>query len=301
MTDAIIPALMVGGSGSRLWPLSRPERPKQFLVLQGDKSLFQNTVLRVQAADFASPWILANGKTLALAEEQLAEIKVHPAGYVVEQVQIGTAAAIATLLCVLGPAGHNELVLVLPSDHLISRPDLFQQAVVASKPIARWGKIVTFGIVPTAPETGFGYIRPSPHTLGAASTLAYSVQQPAGFVEKPNESEALTYIKDGYFWNAGIFLFSVGAMLQEFETHAPDILASAATALSSGSTTLNNNVVQHVLDKQMSSDKVAAISIDKAILEKSRNIVVVPCEHLGWRDMGTLSAVQKLLEEQGRT
>lgn len=290
---------MVGGSGSRLWPLSSPDRPKQFLVLQGEHSLFQNTVLRVQASGFTAPWILASSKTHGLAEEQLAAISVTPAGSIMEQMQIGTAAAIAALLAVLGPEQRDDVILILPSDHIIARPELFQHILKASLTLARSGKIVTFGIVPTAPETGFGYIKPGDKRLEADSVLVHSVQQPGGFVEKPNESDALAFVQAGYLWNAGIFLFKVGTMLREFETHAPQILAGAAAAASSGSTSLHSGVRHHILDEAKSSALAAAIPIDTAILEKSHNIVVVPCHDLGWRDMGTLSAVQKLREEQG--
>jgi mannose-1-phosphate guanylyltransferase/mannose-6-phosphate isomerase len=291
---------MVGGSGSRLWPLSSPERPKQFLVLQGELSLFQNTLLRVRASGFAAPWVLANTKTIDLAEEQMAAIHVNAAGCVVEQIQIGTAAAVAALLVALGSAKRDDLVLVLPSDHIIFRPDLFQHHVKAAIPLAQNGKIVTFGIVPTTPETGFGYIKPGIDKLLEISILAHAVQQPGGFVEKPNANDAVAFVRAGYLWNTGILLFKVGTMLREFETHAPQIMEAAAAAVSSGSTLLRNGICRHMLDEAKSSALAAAVPIDKAILEKSHNIVVVPCHDLGWRDMGTVSAVQKLRDEQGK-
>jgi mannose-1-phosphate guanylyltransferase/mannose-6-phosphate isomerase len=297
-TDTIIPAIMVGGSGSRLQPLSSPEKPKQFLVFQGEYSLFQNTVKRIQADGFAAPWILANSKTYGFAEEQMAAIRVIPAGSLHEQTQIGTAAAIAALLVVLGQERRDELILVLPSDHIIARPDLFQHFVRAARPLARCRKIVIFGIVPTAPETGFGYIKPGINKIDLDSASAFSVQQPGGFVEKPNESDARIFLQEGYLWNAGIFLFTVETMLQEFETHAPQILQDATAAISSGSSSLHNGVFQHRLDDTKTSALAAAVPIDKAILEKSHNSVVVPCHALGWRDMGTLSAVQRLRNEQ---
>ena len=300
-TDTIIPAIMVGGSGSRLAPLSSPERPKQFLVMQGQFSLFQNTVLRVQASGFGAPWILASSKTHGLAEEQMAAIQVTPAGSVLEQMQIGTAAAIAALLNVLGPEHRDAVILVLPSDHIIARPDLFRHIVNAAKPLACNGKIVTFGIVPTAPETGFGYIKPGTRKLEADSILAHSVQQPGGFVEKPNESDARAFVYAGYLWNTGIFMFKVETLWREFETHAPKILAGATAAVTAGSTSLHSGVRHHMLHEAQSSALVAAVPIDKAILEKSHNIVVVPCHNLGWRDMGTWSAVQTLEEEQVQT
>lgn len=300
-TDTIIPAILVGGSGSRLRPLSSPERPKQFLVMQGQYSLFQNTVLRVQASGFGAPWILASSKTHGLAEEQMAAIQVTPAGSVLEHMQIGTAAAIAALLAVFEPEHRDGIILVLPSDHIIARPDLFQHIVKAAKPLACSGKIVTFGIAPTAPETGFGYIKPGTMKLDADSITAHAVQQPGGFVEKPNESDAQAFVHAGYLWNSGIFMFKVDTLWREFKTHAPQMLAGATAAVSAGSTSLHNGVRHHMLQEALSSALVAAVPVDKAILEKSQNIVVVPCHDLGWRDMGTWSAVQTLEEEQVQT
>lgn len=290
IADAIVPAIMVGGFGTRLWPLSRPEKPKQFLVVEGDKSLFQNTVLRVQVDCFTPPWLLANRKTLSLAEAQLSDININPAGLIVEQSQIGTAAAIAALLTVMGPARRGDLVLVLPSDHVLGRSDLFQHNVKSATSLAKQGKIVTFGIVPTAPETGFGYIRPGVAMLHA------NVVQPGGFVEKPNSVDAKRYVEAGYLWNSGMFLFSVGTMLQEYETHAPDLLVAVSAAVATGSTEAINGIRHHLLG-DVASILPAALPIDKVIMEKSHNIVVVPCSKMDWRDVGTLAALQKLKQQ----
>ena len=153
MTNMVIPAIMVGGSGTRLWPISRSNKPKQFLALGSEFSMFQNTVMRVRADGFSRPWLLANDDAILHINAQLPATNVMPAGVIVEPVQRGTAAAIAAMVQVIGSRNPEALILVMPADHVISEPELFRSAVLRSVPLANFGKIVTFGIVPTGPET----------------------------------------------------------------------------------------------------------------------------------------------------
>lgn len=280
----IFPTILSGGFGSRLWPLSRRARPKQFLKLFDDKSLFQKTCLRVQGDAFARPLVISNQDHRFLIGEQLSEIAVTPQAIILEPLGRNTAAPAALAALIAGKQDPSALVLLLPSDHLISNVDAFLTAVRAAEEAARSGAIVTFGINPDSPHTGYGYIR-----LGEADT---DVKPVDAFIEKPGAGTARTFIDQGnYVWNAGIFLFSATHMLDAFKTHAPDILSGAESALAAARQDLDF--------LRLDEDAFGAIpdiSIDHAIMEKADTIACVPVDP-GWSDLGSWSAIWETLEK----
>ncbi len=297
MSDLIVPAIMVGGSGTRLWPLSRSNKPKQFLALGGDMSMFQNTVTRVKSAEFARPWFLTNQEFASHIEAQLPDTGVTPAGIILEPFQRGTAAAIAAVARVISNKSADALILVMPADHIIADAELFKDAVLRAAPLAKFGKIVTFGIVPTAPETGYGYIRPSEKIVSNSNTIGFNVDQPGGFLEKPNEVDAKAFIEAGYFWNAGIFLFKASTMLHEFEKYAADTLHAVTNAVASAKVSSNLGVNHLHLCETGFAAAPANIPVDTAIMEKSHVVAVVPCKSIGWHDVGSLSALWEMAEK----
>jgi mannose-1-phosphate guanylyltransferase/mannose-6-phosphate isomerase len=294
MIDLVIPAIMVGGSGTRLWPISRSNKPKQFLALDGDFSMFQNTVTRVRADGFARPWLLANEDALLHIKAQCPATGVVPSGVIVEPVQRGTAAAIAAIVQVISNKNPEAIILVMPADHVILRPDLFRDAVLRSVPLARFGKIVTFGIVPTAPETGYGYIRPS-HALNVDNqSIGFHVEQPGGFLEKPN---ATSFVEQGYLWNAGIFLFKASTMLKEFQNYASDTLSAVSNAVSFGTQVIRAGTTYHYPSLNNFEKAPKDVPIDTAIMEQSAIVAVLPCGAIGWHDVGSLSAIWDMAEK----
>jgi mannose-1-phosphate guanylyltransferase/mannose-6-phosphate isomerase len=291
MADLIIPAILVGGVGARLWPLSRTDRPKQFLALNGDRSLFQNTVLRVRAAEFARPWIMTHESQAPHVDVQLPDIDVTPEGMILEPIQRGTASAIAALTCIIGRHDPDALVLVMPADHFIADAKLFRETVLRAKALAKYGKIVTFGIVPTSPETGYGYVRCGEGIVLDEIISGYAVVQPGGFVEKPSAFAAQEFIAAGYCWNAGVFLFKASVMRREFEKHAPLTLDAASAAVARGTVCTDLNTICHGLDESAFSETPKGMSVDTAIIEVSQAVAVVPCDDIGWSDVGSLASL----------
>jgi mannose-1-phosphate guanylyltransferase/mannose-6-phosphate isomerase len=297
LSDLVIPAIMVGGSGTRLWPISRSNKPKQFLSLGGKLSMFQNTVTRVVADGFSQPWLLANEEATLHINAQLPLTGTIPAGVIIEPVQRGTAAAVAAIAQVIGSKIPDAIILVMPADHVISEPGLFREAVLRSIPLAKQGKIVTFGIVPTAPETGYGYIKPG-HALHAENqSLGFSVEQPGGFLEKPNVHVAATFVEQGYLWNAGIFLFRASTMIKEFQTYARDTLSAVSIAVSFRAQVKRQGTTYHYLPRKSFEKVPKDVPIDTAIMEKSSHVAVVPCGDIGWHDVGSLSAIWDMAEK----
>jgi mannose-1-phosphate guanylyltransferase / mannose-6-phosphate isomerase len=276
----LIPVILSGGSGTRLWPLSRKNLPKQFLPLAGDSTLFQQTVARAQTLPGAtSPIVVCSEDHRFLVAEQLQMLGISDASILLEPVARNTAPAIA--LAALQALGKDPdaVLLVLPADHLIGDTDNFGDAVRKALPLAADGWLVTFGIRPDAPETGFGYIRRG-HALGGDG---YQVE---AFVEKPDRATAESYLKTGtYDWNSGMFLFRASRLLEELAQQAPAMHAGVAAAFESAHADLD--FVR--IDKEAFAS-IPEDSIDYAVMEKTRRAAVVPvsCE---WSDIGSWAAL----------
>lgn len=282
----IIPCILSGGAGSRLWPLSRSLRPKQFLPIFDGESLFQKTLRRFPAGDFAAPMVIANANHRFLVGEQMEEVSAADGdgAIVLEPVGRNTAAPVAIAALRAAEIDPDALVLIAPSDHLVRDGDRFREAVRAAEPAAQAGKIVTFGIQPSEPHTGYGYIR-----LAGATGRVRPVE---AFVEKPDLARAEAFLKDGnYVWNAGIFLFSARTMIEEFERLSPEILASVRRALDAATTDLDFLRLDAELFRA-----VPDISIDYAIMEKTDRVACVPMDP-GWNDLGSWSAVWETLDK----
>lgn len=284
MKQRIIPAIMSGGAGTRLWPASTEARPKQFNAFAGDVTLFAETVTRVSgetdALVFAPPIILANVAHADLVREHLAEANASASATVLEPVGRNTAAVGAIAAAVAAQIDPDALVLLLPADHVITDRDAFLAAIARAAPIAR-ERIVTFGITPDRPETGFGYIK-------SGDELAPGVFAIDSFREKPNLATAQSYLDaGGYAWNAGMFMFRPSVMLQEFEASA-DIrdraLESLARAARSG------NEIR--LDAEAFA-RIPSQPLDIAVMEKTRRAAVAPCD-IGWADVGSWSEIWRL-------
>ena len=287
----VIPAIMIGGSGTRLWPLSRSNMPKQFLQLVNERSLFQNTLARVDSALFSAPWLLTCCAFVDMVNAQARHMDASFASIVLEPMQRGTAAALAAVAEAINQSNPDALVLAMPADHVIDNPEVFLEAVRSAIPLAQSNKIVTFGIVPTAPETGFGYIRPGTPFLVDDQVIGSLVDQPGGFLEKPNVVRAQEFVELGYLWNAGIFLFKASTLVGELKRHAPDVYEAVAASIENGVT---RDLGSHLLLMPNEEDFARCpldIPIDTAVLEKSSEVAVVPCDDIGWADIGSLSAL----------
>ncbi len=288
----IIPVVLSGGSGTRLWPVSRKAYPKQFLNLTGDHSLFQQTVFRGLAIDKANPIVVCNEQHRFLVAEQLLEIGLNDAPIILEPVARNTAPAIALAAI---QAEHqtlgkdSPLLLVLPSDHLIKNPDAFARSVQIASRAAQKGKIVTFGIVPTEAETGYGYIHAGNVEEMSAAAEAFPV---LGFTEKPDERTAHDYLASGeYLWNSGMFLFQASRYLEELEKYNPEMLEACRTAMASGVKDLD-----FLRPNKTAFESCPSDSIDYAVMEKTQDAVVVPM-NAGWSDIGEWGALWKNSEK----
>jgi mannose-1-phosphate guanylyltransferase/mannose-6-phosphate isomerase len=274
----ILPVILSGGSGTRLWPLSREAYPKQFLALAGDQTMLQATWQRVAPIAGRAPLVVANEEHRFVAAEQLQQLGVQPQAILLEPVGRNTAPAIAVAALEATLDGADPVLLVLPSDHVIADEAAFRAAVLSALPAAQNGKLVTFGIVPTGPETGYGYIKARPGD---------QVRDVDGFVEKPDADTALRYVQSGeYFWNSGMFLFKASRYLAELELFQPDMLAASRNAwqLARRDTDFTR------LDKDAFT-VVPADSIDYAVMEKTADAVVVPLD-AGWNDVGSWTALR---------
>jgi mannose-1-phosphate guanylyltransferase/mannose-1-phosphate guanylyltransferase/mannose-6-phosphate isomerase len=273
----IRPVILSGGSGVRLWPLSRLGRPKQLLPLTGERSLLQETVLRVaEGALFSAPIVVAAEAQGAAAEEQLDEIGIAPEILVLEPVARNTAAAIA-LAALACPA--DELLLVLPSDHHIADAALFRTEVGAAAAAAEAGWLVTFGVAPDRAETGYGYIR-------AGGEIGDGVRAVEAFVEKPDKATAEAFLSaGGHYWNAGIFLFRAGAFLDALTRHAPETASGARAAMGIAPRTGGRLRPDADILARMPS-----VSVDVAVMEK-HDRVAVKTSSFGWSDVGSWEAL----------
>ncbi|STM16406.1 mannose-1-phosphate guanylyltransferase [Escherichia coli] len=225
----LYPVVMAGGSGSRLWPLSRVLYPKQFLCLKGDLTMLQTTICRLNGVECESPVVICNEQHRFIVAEQLRQLNKLTENIILEPAGRNTAPAIALAAKRHSPES-DPLMLVLAADHVIADEDAFRTAVRNAMPYAEAGKLVTFGIVPDLPETGYGYIRRGEVSAGEQDAVAFEVAQ---FVEKPNLENAQAYVASGeYYWNSGMFLFRAGRYLEELKKYRPDILDACEKAMS---------------------------------------------------------------------
>ncbi len=280
----MIPVILSGGSGTRLWPLSRGQHPKQFLPLVSAKTMIQETLLRLDGiGGLNAPIAVCNENHRFMMAEQLWEIGIKPAAIILEPVGKNTAPAVA--MAALSANSPDDVLLVLPADHVIADIYAFQAAALAARDLAKQGFLVTFGIVPDCPETGYGYIKRGEQPHGDA----YNV---AAFVEKPDLATATAYLQSGdYFWNSGMFAFTAGSFLAELEKFNPEMLAACRLALTAANTDLD--FVR--LDKELFS-RCPADSIDYAVMEKTDKAVVIPLD-AGWSDVGSWSALWDVAEK----
>jgi mannose-1-phosphate guanylyltransferase/mannose-6-phosphate isomerase len=275
----LIPLILSGGSGTRLWPVSRKNLPKQFLALAGQGTLFQQAIARTrQLPQVAAPIVVASDDHRFLAADQLLEAGIEDATIVLEPLARNTAPAIALGALQAVDRDADAVLLVLPADHLIGDTAAFAAAVEKALPLARQGWLVTFGIRPDRPETGFGYIR-----HGEAVGEGYHVEQ---FVEKPDLATAQSYLADsGYDWNSGMFLFQASRYLEELGTHAPAMLAAVREAYAKASVDLDFVRIDRDAFARVPDD-----SIDYAVMEKTRRAAVIPVS-CAWSDIGSWSAL----------
>ena len=283
MTQDIYPVLLCGGAGTRLWPLSRKSYPKQFARITDEESLFQASARRLSGAGFAAPYVITGSDFRFIVTEQLAAVEMAPAAILIEPCARNTAPAICAAALALDARAPGALMLVAPSDHVIPDAARFRSAVQAAAPAAQAGNLVTFGIRPDRPETGYGWLEMSEAPDAEFSPIPQSLR---AFVEKPDHPTAASLLADGrHLWNAGIFLFSTTAILDAFAAHAPDMLARVKTAYAEAEADLGFTRLA-----VGPWEKLADISIDYAVMEHAQNLSVVPYGGV-WSDLGGWEAV----------
>jgi mannose-1-phosphate guanylyltransferase/mannose-6-phosphate isomerase len=275
----LVPVILCGGSGTRLWPLSRESFPKQFLRLQGDHSLLQQTLLRCEGLCDVSPLLLSGEASRHIITEQLAEIGAHDAMLMLEPTQRGTAPALACAALQLMRTHGDALMLVLPSDHIMRDAEAFRRAVHKATLAAREGLLMTFGIPPTAPETGYGYLR-------AGAALAEDTYRIVAFHEKPDRNTAQHLIDSGHcYWNGGMFVFRCSQLIDELEQHAPSVMQACHDTLETSS--MDGSCVR--LDAQTYTTS-PDLSIDYALMERTSYAAMVVLD-AGWSDIGSWASV----------
>jgi mannose-1-phosphate guanylyltransferase/mannose-6-phosphate isomerase len=283
----LIPTILCGGAGSRLWPVSRELHPKPFIRLADGQSLLQKAWLRgVVLPDVAETLTVTNRELFFKTEDEYREVtgvqhKGITNSFILEPFGRNTAPAIAAaVLQVAASHGEDAILLVLAADHLIADQPAFAQAVAQAMQFAAQGKLVTFGIRPELPETGYGYIEADGNAV-------------LRFVEKPSVEKAREYVASGrYLWNSGMFCFSAGTMLREMQQHCPDILSATRACLEQSRKAEGERYIQIEIDPE-TFERVPDDSIDYAVMEKSKNVAVVPCS-IGWSDIGSWSALGDL-------
>jgi len=288
MTLRFHPVILSGGSGTRLWPMSRKLLPKQFLALLSEHTLFQETALRVrQIAGCEPPIVVCNDEQRFLAADQLQEIGVEAAPMILEPVGRNTAPAIAVAALAALERDPQALLLVLPSDHTITRPEVFCEDALQALQLAQRGFLATFGIVASTPETGFGYIERGPALQGGGWKVA-------SFREKPDRAAAEAFVASGRFlWNSGMFAFSAAKYLEELKRLHPAMLAAARDAYAKSVRDLDFLR----LDRE-AFERCPADSIDYAVMEKTADAAVVQTDP-GWSDVGTWSALWAISSKDG--
>ncbi|PWJ12941.1 mannose-1-phosphate guanylyltransferase/mannose-6-phosphate isomerase [Jannaschia seohaensis] len=281
MSDTTVhPILLCGGAGTRLWPVSRKSYPKQFTNMLGDQSLFQASALRLTGPGFAAPVVVTGGDFRFVVTEQLAGVETQAGAILIEPAARNTAPAILAAALHLAAEDPDAAMLVAPSDHVMGDDAGFRDAVRAALPAALEGRIVTFGIRPDRPETGYGWLELEQATEATAPVPL------KGFVEKPALAEAQRMLADGrYLWNAGIFLFTAGTLIAAFETHQPAMLAAVRAAVAGAATDLSFTRLDAA-----AWDVLEDISIDYAVMEKADNLSVLPYGG-AWSDLGDWDAI----------
>lgn len=284
----ILPVILAGGKGTRLWPMSRELMPKQFLPLVHSSSMLQDTINRLQPITTVRPLVICNEEHRFLAAEHLRQINQLEKNLILESVGRNTAPAIAIAALTATKQGDDPLLLVLAADHVMTNPPAFVNAVQKAEQLALAGYLVTFGIVPDAPETGYGYIQKGQELSGEdGANLGFKV---AAFVEKPALALAQTYVDSGkYAWNSGMFLFKASRYLEELQKFNPAILRACESAVAAGTADLDFFRVDAESFNQCPSD-----SIDYAVMEKTDAAVMVPLD-AGWSDVGTWSSLWQVL------
>lgn len=278
----IVPVILAGGSGTRLWPLSRQLYPKQLIDIYNKNTMLQNTLLRLKGMEnIDSPIVVCNEEHRFMAAEQLRKIKTDPLAIILEPVGRNTAPAAALAALKAMEDKQDPLLLVLPADHVIEESGEFHAAVKAGKKYAQDNHLITFGIVPDSPETGYGYIKSG--QMLEKDTKISTIEQ---FIEKPDLAAAQKYMDTGsYFWNSGMFMFKASAIIQELENHAPDIVNLCRKAITTGIQDLDFFRLKREIFETLPSD-----SIDYAVMEKTSKAVVVPFD-AGWNDLGSFDAL----------
>ncbi len=278
------PVILSGGSGTRLWPLSRGHYPKQFLPLVTKNTMLQETMLRLNGVPgLTSPIAVCNEGHRFMMAEQLLEIGIKPQVILLEPVGKNTAPAVA--LAALSAESKDDVLLVLPADHVITDVEAFQKGIKEAEILAQRGYLVTFGIVPTSAETGYGYIMRDSLKIDSGFKVA-------AFVEKPDVVTAKNYLKSGdYLWNSGMFAFTAGNFIKELEKYNPKMLAVCSQALETANTDLDFTRLDKAIFSTCPSD-----SIDYAIMEKTDKAVVIPLE-AGWNDVGSWSSLWGVTEK----
>jgi mannose-1-phosphate guanylyltransferase/mannose-6-phosphate isomerase len=292
----IIPVILAGGSGTRLWPLSRDLNPKQLLKLNGDRTMLQQTVQRVIGFEgMQAPLVICNEKQKHLVAQQLRDIRIRNSGIFLEPMGRNTAPAVAVAALKALSMSLESMILVLPADHLIQDEEKFHQALAVAAEFASDGNLVTFGIVPDRPETGYGYIRkgrgvPFAPEFGIGDDISvFAIDR---FVEKPDFETARSYVNSGeYCWNSGMFMFRSASVLEEMKNHVPEIVTACQEAYNHGKT----DQEFFSLDKDAFS-KCPSDSIDYAVMEKTELGVMIPLD-AGWDDLGSWEAMWNVSEK----
>ncbi len=275
----IIPIILSGGAGTRLWPLSWGDHPKQFLPLVSERTMIQETLLRLKGLELGSPIISCGEGHRFMVAQQIGEVSDKKPTIILEPMAKNTAPAIAAACCAAMKQDKDAVVVVLPSDHVIADVEAFQKAVKAAALNAEKGALVTFGIVPTFPATGYGYVK----AAGAETDGAYVLER---FVEKPCLEKAQEYLASGeYAWNSGMFVFKAGTFLDELKIHSPEMAALSIEAFEKA--VVDTDFIR--LDKD-AFGKIKGDSIDYAVMEKTTKGKVVKL-NAGWDDVGSWSAL----------
>lgn len=279
MTNIILPVVMAGGTGSRLWPLSRTLYPKQFLTLTSSSSMLQETIVRLDGLTHEHPLIICNEEHRFIVAEQLRQLELQHSGIILEPVGRNTAPAIALAALHAVRNQDDPILLVLAADHVIQDNSAFLTAIEKALDLAVGGKLVTFGIVPNKPETGYGYIKQGK----PVSEDAFEVSE---FVEKPDLDTAKRYLNEGtYYWNSGMFIFRASRYIEELKLYRPDILDACINALEDASLDLDFTRLNTTSFTQCPDE-----SIDYAVMEQTSDAVVVPLD-AGWSDVGSWAAL----------
>ena len=279
---AIIPVILSGGSGTRLWPMSTPEVPKQMLALTAEQTMLQLTARRATGERFAAPIVVANARHADMVEHQLGAVEASAQALILEPMGRNTAPAIA--LAAIAAGGGSDPLLVMPSDHVISDVAAFHAAIHAAMPLVAEGWLVTFGIDPHAPETGYGWIH-------VGEEISDGVHRIAKFVEKPPRDKAEAMLAAGdHAWNGGIFLFRADIYLGALAVHAPDMLVACQKAM-----TRAHHEGRRIYPEVEAFAASPTDSIDYAVMEKSDRAAVVPAS-MGWSDLGSWDALHAISE-----